>query len=86
LALFYSQVGKHELTYEAGTVGEVLEKFLNEYGDSLEKTLVNPESKDLQQYILILVNGRNIRFLKGRKTKLNEGDVVAISPPIAGGS
>ncbi|MHA1648787.1 MAG: MoaD/ThiS family protein [Candidatus Helarchaeota archaeon] len=33
----------------------------------------------------MLVNGRNINFLDGRNTKLKDGDVVAISPPIAGG-
>ena len=86
LALFYSQVGQHELTYNAETVGAVLEKFIGEYSETLDKTLINPESKELQQYILILLNGRNIRFLDGRDTKLKEGDVIAISPPIAGGS
>ena len=67
-------------------MGNALEKFLGEYSETLDKTLVDPESKDLQQYILILLNGRNIRFLDGRDTKLKEGDVIAISPPIGGGS
>ncbi len=87
LALFYSQVGKNELKYNnVETVGDVIDQFLEEYSDSLEKTLFDPKTKTLQQYILILLNGRNIHFLNGRDTILTDGDVVAISPPIAGGS
>ncbi len=85
LALFYNQVGQHELTYEADTVNDVLKQFLNEYGAKLDKTLIDHKTNDLRNYILILVNGRNINFLDGRNTKLKDGDVVAISPPIAGG-
>ncbi|HUX98262.1 MAG TPA: MoaD family protein [Candidatus Deferrimicrobium sp.] len=86
LALFWEHVGAHELTYEGATVGEILDKFIAKYGESLDKSLYDPESKSLRQYILILLNGRNILFLKGRDTKLHEGDVIAISPPIAGGA
>ncbi len=85
LTLFQHQVGHHELTYEGDTVGEILDKFLAEYKDTLETTLYNPDTKTLREFILILLNGRNIIFLDGLKTKLKEGDVIAISPPIAGG-
>ena len=33
----------------------------------------------------ILKNGRNIFFLNGLSTKLEEGDLIAIFPPVAGG-
>ena len=66
-------------------MGEILDQFLEEYGDSLEDSLFDRKKGTLQQYILILVNGRNILFLNGRDTLLKEGDVIAISPPIAGG-
>ena len=85
LALFHHQIGQHEVSYEAETVGELLDKFLAEYHNSLETTLYDPDTKKLRDFILILLNGRNIIFLDGLKTKLKEGDVVAISPPIAGG-
>jgi len=34
----------------------------------------------------ILVNGRDIDFLKGLETELKETDVVSIFPPVAGGN
>ncbi len=39
----------------------------------------------LGQYIKILVNGRNIQFLKDLRTRLTDGDVVSVFPPIGGG-
>lgn len=36
-------------------------------------------------YLHVLVNGRNVVFLDGAKTRLHEGDTVAVLPPIGGG-
>lgn len=86
LSLFWDKVGSHEITYEGNTVDEILTKFITDYGDSLDESLIDHETKKLRPYILVLVNGRNILFLNGFNTPLQEGDVIAISPPIAGGS
>ncbi len=40
---------------------------------------------NLKPAIMILLNGRNIRSLRGLDSLLTEGDVVAIFSPIAGG-
>ena len=39
----------------------------------------------LQERIVVLVNGRNISFLDGLATTLEEGDVISIFPPVYGG-
>ena len=39
----------------------------------------------LKPYINILKNGRNIAFLQDMDTALDDGDIVAIFPPVAGG-
>ena len=39
----------------------------------------------LKPNVSILENGRNIKFIKDLDTKLAEGDIVAIFPPLAGG-
>ena len=43
------------------------------------------ESGNIKPSILILKNGRNIRFLRGLLTRLEDGDKVSIFPPICGG-
>ena len=43
------------------------------------------ENGDLKKMIIILRNGRNIKFLDGLETTLSHGDVVALFPPVAGG-
>ena len=39
----------------------------------------------LRKEIVVLVNGRNIRFLDGVATGLAAGDEVAVFPPVFGG-
>ena len=36
-------------------------------------------------YLHVLLNGRNIVFLDGPRTRLHDGDTVAVLPPIGGG-
>ena len=43
------------------------------------------ESGNIKPSILILKNGRNIRFLRGLLTRLEDGDKVSIFPPVCGG-
>jgi sulfur-carrier protein len=39
----------------------------------------------LRDFVNILKNGRNIYFLAGLDTPLDDGDVIALFPPVAGG-
>ena len=43
------------------------------------------DTNGLRDYVKIMVNGRSIAFLNGINTILQDGDVVAIFPPVAGG-
>lgn len=43
------------------------------------------ETGELQKYVNILKNGRNIHFLDGLETVLEEDDLIAIFPPSGGG-
>ena len=43
------------------------------------------QSGNLKPYVKVLKNGRNIDFLGGMDTRLADGDVVSIFPPVGGG-
>ncbi|HCL90313.1 MAG TPA: molybdopterin synthase sulfur carrier subunit [Candidatus Atribacteria bacterium] len=49
------------------------------------KAVIDTESGEIKPTILILKNGRNIRFLGGFLTKLEDGDEISIFPPLGGG-
>jgi MoaD family protein len=85
LFVFNKEEGyKKETKYEAKTVKEILGKFLEDYKDKLDGQIFD-ELGVFKDWMLILVNGRNINLIDGLETKLDENDVVTIMPPIGGG-
>jgi len=67
--------------------GAVLKDFLSPVFLAPEevKTIIDNESGEIKPTILILKNGRNIRFLGGLLAKLEDGDEVSVFPPPLGG-
>ena len=55
------------------------------YGDGIRKMLFTADGGDIGSDAIILVNGRNIQYLKWKDTPLAESDVVSIFPLVAGG-
>ena len=47
--------------------------------------LLDESGLDLHPFTIILVNGRHIQHLEGVDTKLDNDDVVAVIPLVAGG-
>lgn len=90
LLIFTDIIGKKELEYDANTVKEVLDRFLEEYKENFEENekisnqIFNEEGY-FKEWMLILINGRNIKFLDGLETKLKDDDTIVLSPPMAGG-
>ena len=74
--------GAKELELEAGTVKESLEKLCKRF-PGLENMIFKDE--EIQPYINVFLNGRNISELNGLGTALNSGDEIAIFPPVSGG-
>ena len=71
------QITRERETEVAGaTVAEVLDNLAAAYEGKLER-YVNVST--------VLVNNKNIRYLKGEKTRLKPDDVVSIYPPLGGG-
>ncbi|MCS7143239.1 MAG: MoaD family protein [Aigarchaeota archaeon] len=74
---------EREVTVEADSVRELLNKLANRYGSQLSTRLLD-ESGNLRRYINIYINDRNIRGAEIDQ-KLNEGDEVLILPAVSGG-
>ncbi|MFX1394193.1 MAG: MoaD/ThiS family protein [Promethearchaeota archaeon] len=85
LNIFYLKTKKKSIEYEGKTIKEVLSKFIKENGQTLDGNLLSKNKKKLDKQILILLNGRNIKYLNNYKTKLNDGDQIHLSVPLAGG-
>jgi molybdopterin synthase sulfur carrier subunit len=86
---FYAQLreflkkSKIEIELEEGTnILQLMESLCKIY--DLREKIFNKKN-ELNKQIMILKNGRQIEFLEGVKTKLLDGDEIALFPPIMGG-
>jgi len=85
LNIFYLRVKKNLLEYEANNIKQLISKFVAEYKDKIGTDFLNTKQNFVNDLIIILLNGRNIRFLKGKKTKLSDNDKIYLSLPVVGG-
>ncbi|MBY8986244.1 MAG: MoaD/ThiS family protein [Candidatus Lokiarchaeota archaeon] len=85
LNIFVLRVKKNKIVYEGDIVGDIISQFLKEYKDLLDDSILSKNKKRLNPQMVILLNGRNISYMKNYKTKLSEGDQLYISFPISGG-
>ena len=72
--------GTKELSIEGNTVGTVLDQLVKE-NPKLDAFLL--EKEGLRPHVLVTLNGHNISALN---TQVTEQDVIAVFPPIAGGT
>jgi molybdopterin converting factor small subunit len=85
LNIFVLKVKKNTIQYEGNTVGDIITQFLKEHKNLLDDSILSKNKKKLNPIMVILLNGRNITYMKNYKTKLKEGDKLYISFPISGG-
>ena len=77
-----------ELELEIGnlTLMELLNELSYMFGDRFSQMVFDEAGKDLNQHIRILINGRHYSHIPQKlNTPLQEGDDVALFPPIMGG-
>lgn len=72
--------GTKELSISAGTIGAVLNELVRLHPPIGDVILENGK---LRQHIVVTLNGHNTVDLQ---TPVTEQDIVAVFPPIAGGS
>jgi sulfur-carrier protein len=68
--------GAREQEFDAGTVKELLARLSTAYDGRLNRYI---------KISTILVNGKNVIHLKGKRTRLAPDDNVSIFPPLGGG-
>ena len=66
------------------TVDELITLLSEKYGREFREYIYNKKG-ETQEFLSFLVNGTNINNIKGFDTKLKNGDIVAILPPVGGG-
>jgi molybdopterin synthase sulfur carrier subunit len=71
-----------EVTVKPGTT---IEELLGLVCNTEERRGKIFDNGKLKPYVIVLKNGRHIQHLDGLETGLEEGDMVSIFPPIAGG-
>jgi len=67
-------------------LGDLIEIVASKYGEEARLYLYTDEAqKIIDPSVRFLINGRDSKMLQGLKTKLEDGDTIAIIPPIGGG-
>ena len=88
IALIKTLLGQGEMELslaDGATIDDLVERLTEIGGDKLAPYLAVPKDESAHAPLRVMVNGRDIAVLAGRKTVLEEGDDVLIFIPIAGG-
>lgn len=68
---------------KGATIRSLLTELTGRYAGLDEALFTAPGT--LRDFVNILKNGRNIHFLADLETPLDDGDLIALFPPVAGG-
>jgi molybdopterin converting factor small subunit len=75
--------GASQLEISGGSVGEALDELITQY--PALQTHLFAENGELRAFVNLFLNDEDVRHLRGRETKIEEGDSLMILPSIAGG-
>ena len=75
--------GEKVVEVASGTVGEMLSTLEETYPGIGEQLL---EDGQLRRFVNLFLNDEDVRFMQEMETPLQDGDVIAILPALAGGA
>jgi len=67
------------------TVDTVLKTLAKRHGKRFIEYVYDAKTNEVKGFLQFLVNGRSAAILNGLQTELEDGDVLAILPPVGGG-
>jgi len=67
------------------TVDTVLKTLAQRHGKRFVEYVYDTKTHEVKGFLQFLVNGRSAAILNGLQTELEDGDVLAILPPVGGG-
>jgi MoaD family protein len=70
---------------EDTTVNSVLNRLAKRYGKSFVDYVFDQKTGEVKSFLQFLVNGRSTSTSGGLDSKIVDGDVLAIIPPVGGG-
>lgn len=70
---------------ERVTVDMVLKTLTQRYGKRFVEYVYDRKTGGVRGFLQFLVNGKSAATLNGLETELEDGDVLAILPPVGGG-
>lgn len=80
---FRNYTGTKKETINANNIKQLIKKIRKKHPEIKGKILKN--NKETRNGIIIMINGINIKHLKGLNSNINENDRISIFPPVAGG-
>lgn len=76
--------GIKELEIEAFVVKDAIQVLSEKLGEEFKNRVIK-DSGELQNFIRLFLNERDVRFLNGVNTELKDGDTILLVPAIGGG-
>ena len=70
---------------EKVTLDKVLETLSQTHGEEFVDYVYKGKTHEVKGFLQFLINGKSASTLNGLQTELNDGDVLAILPPVGGG-
>lgn len=67
------------------TVSDVIKSLSEKYGKSFDDYVFDAETRQVKGFLQFLINGNSAATLEGLDSTLQDGDVLAILPPVGGG-